>query len=90
MGSTTKRRLGPLAVVVACGIAALLVHRYWTRPPAVEFGNLRYIQLLWTAVSSRDADRLDRVEAALHRRRESEEMSDRELAHFLEVIAVAK
>lgn len=63
--------------------------QWWNRPPAVEFDNLKYIQLLTTAVSSRNADWLTKVEQAVEQRHVSGEMSDQELRAFQKVLSTA-
>lgn len=83
-------RILKLTVAASALLAVFLVYRWWHQPPAVEFDNLRYIQLLWTAVSSRNEDWLNGVDKAVQQRRESGEMSDSELSHFQKVIATAR
>ena len=63
---------------------------FWPRPPAVEFDNLKYVQMLLTSLSAENAEWLAKVEAAVHTRHSNAEMSDAELAHFQEVIDIAK
>lgn len=70
--------------------AVVLVYRQWTYPPAVEFDNLKYIQLLSTAVSARNAAWVDKVEQAITERQDSGEMSRRERQHFDRVIELAR
>lgn len=65
------------------------VYWWWDRPPTVEYDNLKYIQLMSTAISSRNKDWLDRVELAVRKRHESAEMSEKELKQFLSVIKTA-
>lgn len=75
------------AVLVASGV---WLYQWWTRPPAVEFDNLRYVQLLWTAVSSQNPDQLRKVSEAVRQRHTAGEMSNSELAHFRSLIALAE
>lgn len=63
---------------------------WWMRPAAVEFDNLKYIQLLTTAVSSRDSGMVDRVELAILDRRQQGNISDREIAEFNAIIELAR
>lgn len=63
---------------------------WWTKPPAVEFDNLRYIQLLSTAVSSRKTEMVDKVEKAVRQRHSESQMSEHELAHFEEILATVR
>lgn len=79
-----------LTFAAAALLALILVYRWWHRPPVVEFDNLRYIQLLWTAVSSRNEDWLNGVDSAVQQRRDAGEMSDRELSHFQQIITLAR
>jgi hypothetical protein len=73
------------------GIAAIwLFNRWWSRPPAVEFDNLKYIQLLSTAISSRNSEWVEKVELAVDERRSAQQMSDAEHAHFEGLIAHAR
>jgi len=71
-------------------LVAAIVFAGCSRPPAVEFDNLKYIQFLRTAVSSRNLEMLEKVESAIERRHEDEQMSDAELEHFQTIIAVAR
>jgi hypothetical protein len=75
------------AAVVAAG--AWQLHHWWNRPPAVEFDNLKYIQLLTTAVSARNTDWIEKVERAVEDRHSRGEMSDRELQAFRRILAMA-
>lgn len=63
---------------------------WWMKPAAVEFDNLKYIQLLTTAVSSRDSGMVDRVELAILDRRQQGKISDREIAEFDAIIQLAR
>ena len=80
---------GFLVLLAAMGIGWQIV-RWWTRPAAVEFDNLKYIQLLTTAVSSRKLDMLERVEKAIRQRHQSGEMSERELSEFEKLIQMCR
>ncbi|OYW18446.1 MAG: hypothetical protein B7Z55_10625 [Planctomycetales bacterium 12-60-4] len=88
--SWLRERKWPMlsAVVLAC--AVIVAYRWWTQPPAVEFDNLRYVQLLWTAVSAKNDGWLDKVAAAVESRHQSGEMSASELAHFQAIVSMAK
>jgi hypothetical protein len=73
--------------------AAVLIWQFigwWSKAPAVEYDNLKYIQLLSTAVSSRKMELVDKVAAAVRRRHADAQMSDRELAHFEEILATVR
>lgn len=85
------------AQVIRIGIIGLLalaagiwIYLWWNRPPAVQYDNLRYIQLLRTAVSSRSADQLGKVHAVLEKRRSNGLLSESEHQHFLRIINTAE
>jgi hypothetical protein len=63
---------------------------WWRFPPAVEFDNLKYIQLLRTAVSARNPEWLAKVSSAVDHRLAAGEMSSSEHAHFASLIAMAR
>lgn len=75
---------------MALGGIGWLVLNCWTRPPAVEFQNLKYIQLLTTAISSRRIDMVDKVETAVQQRFDAGEMSEQELNHFQNLFGLAR
>lgn len=78
------------AAVAVLLIVGLWFYSRWGRPPAVEFDNLRYVQLLRTAVSARNADWLAKVDSAVDQRLASGDMSSTEHAHFRSLIAMAR
>lgn len=65
------------------------VFRWWTYPPPVEFDNLRYIQLLRTAVSSERPEMVMKVRQAVDLRVSEGKMSSPERAHFEEILKLA-
>jgi hypothetical protein len=71
-------------------VLAVFAYRWWARPPAVEYDNLKYIQLLRTAVSSRRDDYVQGVERAVRMRHQERAMSEAELAHFDAILATAR
>lgn len=81
-------------VALGAGAALLLVGiwlvSWWRTPPAVEFDNLKYIQLLRTAVSARNPEWLGKVASAVDQRLASGEMSSSEHAHFASLIGMAQ
>jgi hypothetical protein len=87
MSSMQQRWLAAGLVVIVVGVVA---YRQWTYPPAVEFDNLRYIQLLSTAVSSRKLDLVDKVAAAIADRHSDGQMSASERGHFDRLIELAR
>jgi hypothetical protein len=79
-----------IVVVFAVAILSMSLWRWWNRPPAVTHDNLQYLSLLMTAISSRSADRLEKVDSAVKSRRLSGNMPEAEFQHFQGVIAVAR
>lgn len=77
-------RIGIIGLLLLA--ATIWFFLWWNRPPAVQHDNLRYIQLLRTAVSSRSADQLGKVEAVLEKRRSTGLLSESEHEHFLRII----
>jgi hypothetical protein len=61
-----------------------------SREPVVQVGNLRYIQLMQTAVSARDADKVDKVVSAAREQHEANAMSEGELAVLMQIGLLAK
>ncbi len=76
--------------MLAAVVLTVFVVRWWNRPPALEFDNLKYIQLLTTAVSARDEEWLDGVTRAIELRHQSGQMSDEEREALHGVIAQAE
>jgi hypothetical protein len=83
-------------VKIWCGAAVVVIgtmvglFRWWTYPPAVEFDNLKYIQLLSTAVSARNAEWVEKVAMAVEQRHADGQMSAGELQHFQTLIDQAR
>lgn len=84
-----QRFLAGLLIVFVLGTIGWRFWNWWIRPPAVEFDNLKYIQLLTTAISSRSPEMVSKVEAAVQQRFDAGQMSDTERAHFQELFALA-
>lgn len=78
--------VGGLIVLLAGGV---FVYRWWQRPPVVQFENLKYIQLLSTAVSSRNEEWLAKVAQAVGERHAAGEMSSSEMASFQRIMDTA-
>lgn len=72
------------AVTLMAGIA------YWSRPPVVASENLKFLQLLRTACSSRNPQYVAGVERALQLRRQESQLSDSEWNHFAQILTMAK
>lgn len=81
-------------ITTLAGVALLAVgywlYGLWTRPPVVEHDNLRYIQLLRTAVSAKNPTWLAGVEKAINHRREENAISPAEERHFRRILDQAK
>lgn len=84
-----RRRGGMIVAAAALVVGLWSAASWWNRPPAVEFDNLKYIQLLTTAVSAQNAEWLAKVDQAVKQRHESGEMSDRELEAFRRIFSAA-
>jgi hypothetical protein len=78
---------GGLILIAVCLSYWILI--WWQRPPVVEFDNLKYIQLLRTAVSSERSDLVAKVGQAIDKRMDEGQMSESERAHFARIIAMA-
>lgn len=90
LGDARERRMAAIfiAAIVLLG-GGVWVFRWWARPPAIEFDNLKYIQLLTTAVSSRNEDQVSKVSFAVEERHRAGKMSETELGHFRRIIGLA-
>jgi hypothetical protein len=78
---------GTALLVIVLAVWAI---RWWGTPPAVEYDNLKYIQLLWTAVSSRNTEWVAKVETAVEQRHAAGEMSPSALREFQRIISLTK
>ncbi len=87
--SNSKLSIAFLTVLLL-GVAGWYVTKWWTRPPVVEFNNLKYVQLLMTVVSSKDQEKLGRLEDSINNQFKEGEMSDREHKSFQTIIAQAR
>lgn len=85
-----RERMWLIPAVIILVVVAFYAYRWWVRPPAVDHNNLKYIQLLWTAVSSRNEEWVNRVEQAVQERHGAGNMSDAELSHFESIIDTAR
>ncbi len=88
--SESRRNLLIAGGAALCLFGLVTLVRWWSRPPAVEFDNLKYIQLLTTAVSARNVDWLKKVTEAVDKRRSEGNMSETEYGHFERIIGVAE
>lgn len=71
------------------GGACYMLASWWSRPPAVEHENLKYIRLLRTAVSAERPDWVANVRVALDQRVAENAMSQAERSHFNRILALA-
>ena len=79
-----------IVLAVGGGYSIYLFWSWWSYPPAVEFDNLKYIQLLRTAVSSQRPDWVAKVKTAIDLRVKEGAMSALERSHFEHVIDLAE
>lgn len=63
---------------------------WWFRPPAIGYANLKYVQLLHTAVSSRNPEWVSGVRRALEHRKSHGEISEAEFQALSGIVAVAE
>lgn len=90
--SASPRRIHQVLCYAAVPLllAVVWLVQWWRTPPAVHYENLKYIQLLRTAVSSRNADHVARVEQAVRQLTAAGDMSAAELAHFSSIISLSR
>lgn len=89
MAKSKRFSLAAVALVVAV-LTVWQCYAWWTYPPAVEFHNLDCVQLLGTAISSRNPEWIDRVEQAIDQRHSTGEMSDAERQHFQQLVDLTR
>lgn len=96
MPNSQAERLPSLERVAGIGIASVLIVvgaiwfvQWWRYPPVVGTENLKYIQLLRTAISSERTDWVEKVKKAVQSRYDEGEMSSKELAHFHRIFQLA-
>jgi hypothetical protein len=77
-----------LVAIAAISLAGGYLWSTW-KPPAVAIHNLKYIQLLRTAVSSESPAMVRGVERAVQKQHEKNELTERELEHFRKIIQQA-
>ncbi|WP_231754135.1 hypothetical protein [Caulifigura coniformis] len=71
-------------------ILAYFAYGWWSQPPVVSYDNLRYVELLMTAVSSRNSAQVTKVESVIAERHRTGALSDIELDPLQEIIAKAR
>lgn len=75
---------------VALMAAGYWLYGLWSRPPVVQHDNLRYVQLLRTAISAKNPTWLAGVEKAIRQRREENTLSPAEERQFRRILDQAK
>jgi hypothetical protein len=78
-----------IALVIGLGFTVWGI-RWYLQPPVVSEGQLRYIQLLRTAVSSENEEHVAGVERVLKKKLDGGELTQKEWRHFQGIIDVAK
>lgn len=79
-----------LGACACMGIVGLFVFlSYWLQPPVVPIANIKYIQLLRTAVSSQNIDYVKKVDGAVDSLKEKGELGEPEWSYFKKIIAKA-
>lgn len=91
MSSKGSSRPAIIAIVLVCFIGLTIWGvRWYLRPPVVSEGQLRYIQLLRTAVSAQNVEHVAGVERVLKKKVETSELTEREWRHFRWIIETAQ
>jgi hypothetical protein len=78
-----------ITFLLTVGIAIGVI-QWYRRPPVVSEGQLRYIQLLRTAVSSHNEEHVAGVERVLKKKLDGGELTPKEWRHFQGIIQTAK
>jgi hypothetical protein len=87
---SAKRWLYGLILSASClYFVAPTLLRWWTLPPAVQLQNLDCIQLLRTAVSSKNSKQLDGVKKLLAQRSDEKKLSEQEHSYFSRIVRFA-
>lgn len=86
--SRSAKTLALVAVLLTLAVVPLV--RWWLRPPVVAQRNLRYLPLLRTAISARNAQWLDGVNRAVDQQHSAGALGDDERRHFEKIIATAR
>lgn len=81
-------KIGGILVAVTL-LIAFVVWQWWPTPPMVDYDNLRYVQLLRTAISSRNAEYVQKVEQAVDQQVKAGQMTSVERQHFGKIIKIA-
>ncbi|WP_437187096.1 hypothetical protein SH668x_000477 [Planctomicrobium sp. SH668] len=90
LSDSRQRFLAIFLGIIVIVVSANQFSKWWFRPTAVEFDNLKYIQLLSTAISSRNPEMVSKVELAIKQRVESKQMSEKEFQHFEMLIGLTR
>ena len=76
-----------MTFILALGVWQL--YQWWQIPPVVQQKNLRYIQLLHTACSSRNLEYVHGVERTIENAHAKQDMNDEEYQWFTQGIQIA-
>lgn len=84
--STRLRMTVGLLGLVAMVFGGVWIASWWLRPPVVSTANLKYIQLVRTACSSRRIDYVDGVRRSLENQKQQQQLSEVEWRHFDQIL----
>ena len=84
-----RTKIGATGILLTLVVLGWLLH-WWRTPPVVQYDNLKYIQLLRTAVSSRNREHVRRVEQAVDRQLVDGHLSEAERRHFARIITMTR
>jgi hypothetical protein len=88
--STSTWVYGVIILMVIVFFVAPPLYRWWNLPPAVQIANLDCIQLLRTAISSKNTQHVEGVKKLLDKRVADEKMSTQERDHFDSILKLAQ
>lgn len=88
--STSNWVYGAVILIAILFFVVPPLYRWWNLPPAVQIENLDCIQLMRTAVSSKNAQQVDGVKKLLDKRVTDEKMSTQERVYFDLILRLAQ
>lgn len=84
-------QIGLLSGLIVIGIAATgWIISMYMRPPAVQIVDLKYVQLLRTAVSNQSIPGIVKIESVLKKKLEANDLSRAQWTHFESILKLAK